>query len=108
MVIINLQDFNMVKIESRPQILSIRQAFLNGGENHSGKRIWCLVRVGSSPTAPTKCSSRERYIGLLATFCCGMAVKKLDNYRTNLTEGSNPSWCTKYICILKTVACELR
>ena len=49
-----LQDFNMVKIESRPQILGIRQAFLNGGENHSGKRIWCLVRVGSSPTASTK------------------------------------------------------
>ena len=62
-----LQDFNMVKIESRPRTISIRQAFLIGNESYSGMRIWCLVRVGSSPTASTK-----------------------------------------YICILKTVACELR
>lgn len=50
-----LQDFNMVKIESRLQTISIRQAFLIGNESYSGMRIWCLVRVGSSPTASTKC-----------------------------------------------------
>ena len=48
-----LQDFNMVKIESRLQTLSIRQAFLNGGESHSSKKIpWPegAVRVRFSST----------------------------------------------------------
>lgn len=47
MVIINLQDFNTVKRKSRPQTLSIRQAFLNGGENHSG-----MLMLGSRVRIP--------------------------------------------------------
>ena len=45
-----LQDFNMVKIESRLRTLSIRQAFLNGGESHSGRLMlgsWVRVPQGS-------------------------------------------------------------
>ena len=37
--IVYLQDFNMVKIESRLQTISIRQAFLIGNESYSGKKI---------------------------------------------------------------------
>ena len=45
-----LQDFNMVKIDSRLQTLSIRQAFLNGGESHSSRLMlgsWVRVPQGS-------------------------------------------------------------
>ena len=44
----------MVKIKPRSRTISIRQDFLVGNESYSGMRIWCLVRVGSSPTAPTE------------------------------------------------------